>query len=88
MALPRSFGSASAVVLWAALEAGHRVSAGLHGGGAPRVWGLHGGVGSAPAAPPVRPMLGGCGEKVPPAGRASLREGRRRGPESSGSVLL
>lgn len=76
MASPRGFGSASAVVLWAALEAGRRVSGGLHGG-----------VGSAPAAPLVRPVLGSQGDKVTPAGRASCREGCRHGPESSGGFL-
>ena len=57
-------------------EAGRHVSGGLHGG-----------VGSAPAAPLVRPVLGSRGDKVTPAGRASCWEGCRHGPESSGGFL-
>lgn len=67
MASPRGFGSASAVVLWAALKAGRRVSGGLHGA-----------MGSAPAALPVRPVLGGLEEQG---------EAHRSG-QPSGGVLL
>ena len=49
--------------------------------------GLHRGVGSAPAAPMVRLVLGSQGDKVTPAGRASCPEGCRHGPESSGGFL-
>ena len=68
---PRSFGSASAIVLWAALEAG-------------RVWGASRRRGFSTSGPACQAHAGQLRGEGEPAGRASRREGCRRGRSPQG----